>query len=76
MRLKIQNIMQALNLQKPTTVTNSRKIDRGRQVTHFVNPQTGLNIMRTSSNEFLSGWKLSEEQMQYVLNSGKLGGGL
>jgi hypothetical protein len=27
MRLKIQNIMQALNLQKPTTVTNSRKID-------------------------------------------------
>jgi hypothetical protein len=49
---------------------------RGLQgVTHFVNPTTGLNVIRDASGSFLSGWKLSAQQLQYVLTIGKLGGG-
>lgn len=48
---------------------------RGNPVTHYVNPQTGLNAMSNSAGEFLSGWKLSPQQLQHVLTSGKLGGG-
>ncbi|WP_123414700.1 hemagglutinin repeat-containing protein [Pseudomonas brassicacearum] len=48
---------------------------RGKPVTHFVDPSTGLNVIRDSSGNFLSGWKLSSKQLQYVLKSGKLGGG-
>jgi RHS repeat-associated protein len=44
-------------------------------VTHFVNPTTGLNVMKDSSGNFLSGWKLSEQQLEHVLKDGKLGGG-
>jgi hypothetical protein len=48
---------------------------RGQAVTHFVDPKTGLNVIRDSSGNFLSGWKLSPKQLEYVLTSGKLGGG-
>lgn len=48
---------------------------RGVPVTHFINPQTGLNVVADSSGQFLSGWKLSQQQLFHVLSSGKLGGG-
>jgi hypothetical protein len=48
---------------------------RGTRVTHFVDPATGLNVIRDASGSFLSGWKLSSEQLDHVLSSGKLGGG-
>lgn len=48
---------------------------RGQPVTHYVDPQTGLNVMSNSAGEFLSGWKLSPQQLQHVLTTGKLGGG-
>ncbi|MCC6504633.1 MAG: hypothetical protein IT475_04225 [Aquimonas sp.] len=48
---------------------------RGQQVTHFVDPSTGLNVIRDGSGNFLSGWKLSPQQLEHVLTSGKLGGG-
>lgn len=48
---------------------------RGQPVTHFVDPQTGLNVIRDSSGNFLSGWKLSPKQLEYVTTTGKLGGG-
>jgi hypothetical protein len=49
---------------------------RGLQnVTHFIDPTTGLNVTRDSSGNFLSGWKLSTAQLQHVLMTGKLGGG-
>jgi RHS repeat-associated protein len=48
---------------------------RGTPVTHYVNPQTGLNVMSNSAGEFLSGWKLSPQQLQHVTTTGKLGGG-
>jgi hypothetical protein len=48
---------------------------RGQPVTHFVDPGTGLNVIRDASGNFLSGWKLSPAQLGHVLNGGKLGGG-
>jgi len=48
---------------------------RGEPVTHFVEPNTGLNVIRDASNNFLSGWKLNLKQLEHVLRSGKLGGG-
>ena len=47
---------------------------RGNDVTHFVDPATGLNVMKDSSGSFLSGWKLSNQQLNHVLESGSLGG--
>jgi RHS repeat-associated protein len=48
---------------------------RGQAVTHFLDPSTGLNVIRDSSGNFLSGWKLSPKQLEYVTTTGKLGGG-
>ena len=48
---------------------------RGNPVTHHLDPGTGLNVIRDSSGNFLSGWKLSPQQLQHVLTTGKLGGG-
>jgi hypothetical protein len=48
---------------------------RGNPVTHYVDPSTGLNVIRDSSGNFLSGWKLSPHQLNHVLTTGKLGGG-
>lgn len=45
---------------------------RGNPVTHFVDSNTGLNVIRDSSGNFLSGWKLSPEQLQNVMTRGKL----
>ena len=50
-------------------------IYRGEAVTHFVDPHTGLNVIRDASDNFLSGWKLNPKQIEHVLVSGKLGGG-
>jgi|SRR5471032_1279605 len=32
-------------------------------VTHFVDRETGLNVMRDTQGKFLSGWRLSPRQM-------------
>ncbi len=48
---------------------------RGKDVTHFLNPTTGLNIMRNANGEFLSGWRLNPTQLGHVLTTGSLGGG-
>src|SRR5262249_47604353 len=40
--------------------------------THFVNPNTGLNVIRDASGSFWSGWKLSPQQLHHVVTSGKL----
>jgi RHS repeat-associated protein len=44
-------------------------------VTHFLDPSTRLNVIRDASGNFLSGWKLSAQQLHHVLTTGKLGGG-
>ena len=45
---------------------------RGKSVTHFVNPQTGLNVMRNPKGGFVGGWRLNKLQKKHVLYSGKL----
>ena len=45
---------------------------RGEPVTHYVNPQTGLNVMKDQYGNFLSGWKLNPQQLQNVLTRGSL----
>jgi hypothetical protein len=40
---------------------------RGEQVTHFVNPQTGLNVIRDAQYAFVSGWRLTPVQLANVL---------
>jgi len=39
---------------------------------HYLNPNTGLNVISTPNGQFWSGWKLSGEQMQNVLKHGGL----
>ena len=48
---------------------------RGNPVTHHLDPSTGLNVIRDSSGNFLSGWRLSPQQLEHVLTTGRLGGG-
>ena len=48
---------------------------RGQPVKHYVNPHTGLNVIKDVSGKFVSGWKLSPAQLRHVLSNGKLGGG-
>lgn len=45
---------------------------RGEPVTHFVNPQTGLNVMRDAQHAFVSGWRLTSVQLANVLTRGSL----
>jgi len=40
---------------------------RGEPVTHFVNLQTGLNVMRDMQGVFVSGWRLTSVQLANVL---------
>ena len=57
-----------------TGTTPITGIYRGLNVAHYVNPQTGLNVI-VLAGEFHSGWKLTAEQLKHVLLTGKLGGG-
>ncbi len=41
-------------------------------VTHFLNPKTGLNVIRNSEGAFVSGWKLNPGQLNNVLIRGSL----
>jgi hypothetical protein len=41
-------------------------------VTHYVNPSTGLDVMADSAGNFISGWKLSPEQLRNVMMHGGL----
>jgi len=43
--------------------------------TLYVGPRTRLAVIQDSSGNFLSGWKLSVEQLRHALTSGNLGGG-
>ncbi len=45
---------------------------RGDKVFHYVNPSTGLNVTVDLNGNLVSGWKLSGEQLESVINSGKL----
>jgi hypothetical protein len=48
---------------------------RGKPVTHYVNPNNKLNVVKDASGQFESGWKLNDAQLNHVLSHGNLGGG-
>ncbi len=45
-----------------------------RQAMHYYNDKTKINIIRNEQGEFESAWRLSEEQIENILRTGKLGG--
>nr|WP_232842300.1 colicin D domain-containing protein [Terrimesophilobacter mesophilus] len=47
---------------------------RGQSVTHYLDSSTRLNVI-LRNGEFVSGWKLSPDQLANVLRNGSLGGG-
>ena len=56
----------------------SKAIDgtyHGQPATIYVNSSSRLAVITDKAGNFISGWKLSEQQLQHVLTTGKLGGG-
>jgi hypothetical protein len=47
---------------------------RGDPVNIDVDPATELAVITDPADNFISGWKLSAQQLWHVLNGGKLGG--
>jgi hypothetical protein len=45
---------------------------RGEQVTHFVHPHTGVNVIRGATGAFISGWRLNPAQLQNLFSRGTL----
>jgi hypothetical protein len=45
---------------------------RGQPVIHYLNPNTGLNVISSPTGQFISGWKLNSTQLQNVLQHGDL----
>ncbi|WP_375504875.1 colicin D domain-containing protein, partial [uncultured Jatrophihabitans sp.] len=48
---------------------------RGSDVVHYVDPNSGLNVITTRQGEFVSGWRLEAIPLEHVLSHGGLGGG-
>jgi hypothetical protein len=48
---------------------------QGKKVIHFYNEETGINVITDKKGNYVSGWKLSDKQIMYLLKNGKLGGG-
>ncbi len=48
---------------------------RGKDVTHYYNSITGINVIKNAAGVFESGWKLNRKQAEYLEKQGKLGGG-
>ena len=42
------------------------------QALHYYNPKTGLNVMTDMSGNLLGGWKLSTDQVIYLLSTGAI----
>lgn len=48
---------------------------RNKQVSHYYNPDTGINVIVDSNNNFVSGWRLDPAQIDWLLRTGRIGGG-
>jgi len=42
------------------------------QVLHYYNPSTGLNVMTDMSGNLVGGWRLSVDQIRYLLSTGAI----
>lgn len=45
---------------------------RGANVTHYLDPSSGLNVMVDPAGNFVGGWRLGPGQLQSVMESGRL----
>lgn len=66
------------HISKDSTLVMEGTYMRGaspQKVINYYDPQTQLNVMTDMSGNFISGWKLSDKQREYILTTGKLGGG-
>ncbi|MGH2700759.1 MAG: colicin D domain-containing protein [Actinomycetota bacterium] len=45
---------------------------RGESVIHNLNPTTGLNVIQPPAGEFITGWRLSPQQLVNLLERGSL----
>lgn len=45
---------------------------RGNAVTHYLDPNSALNVIADKDGNFVSGWKLGPEQLKSVLGTGRL----
>ena len=48
---------------------------RGEPVVFYANIKTGLTVITSRVGQFISGWKLNEKQLKFLLEIGKIGGG-
>ena len=68
-RIAIEN-----HLQSSTTKVR-RGTFRGRSVVHYFDPKTPLNVIINDKGYFVSGWKLNEDQLKAIIDTGNIGGG-
>jgi len=68
-RMAIEN-----HLQSSTTKVR-RGTFRGRSVVHYFDPKTALNVIINDKGYFVSGWKLNEDQLKAIIDTGNIGGG-
>ncbi|MGA9380693.1 MAG: colicin D domain-containing protein [Phormidium sp.] len=47
---------------------------RKKSAVHYFNPQTSLNVLFDDNQLFWSGWKLTENQIKHLIDTGNLGG--
>jgi Colicin D len=56
-------------MKDPATKVMKGRYRKYNEVTHYLNETTGLNVMINNTNhEFISGWKLEDKQLNYLIN--------
>ena len=59
------------HMKDPSTKIIEGRYRKNLEVTHWVNEDTGLNVMINSTdNKFISGWKLGDKQLEKLKNEG------
>jgi len=75
-RKKFQDAMQAL-IDAPGTKKKDGVYTRptNQDVTFYYDTTSKLMVMTTRDGKYVSGWKLSDQQLEHIEKDGKLGGG-
>jgi hypothetical protein len=61
------------HMKDPSTIIKDGTFKKTIEVTHYFNQDTSLNVMvRKDDNTFISGWKLSKDQLENLKNRGAL----
>ncbi|SDY31251.1 colicin D domain-containing protein [Thermoactinomyces sp. DSM 45892] len=68
---KFEEAMQA-HIKNPDTQVIPGTYRGKMPVTHYFNPNTGLNVMSDAVGNFHSGWELGQKQIEYLLKNGNV----